>query len=536
MIKRCLSQYKRWADSAVSQDGTHHTFKNERLYSHSFKCVLPFHDPGLAPVQHESGKWFHVTFPSGTAAYRQRFDRVFGFYQGLACAVLESSWFHVHPDGSRFDSSFVWAWAGNFQNGACVVRNASGEYFHQLRDKTVIGPYLYCGDFREGCAAVRLSSGLCTHVRMDGTHVHGKTFFDLGVYHKGFAVARDADGWFHIDMNGNDILKGRRFKLLEPFYNSHAAATRNDGTRVIINENGEEVHAIPSGHDDSEDRSCIQHLATSYWPSMTVKCGLDFDSPSSFPPELLHAWKDLGLHETRRGHLLNGEMREIAWYWLNPQLQPWLRASQRLRERPKNFFDELSVEHVSRMQHVLELYSSSWVNEAANAIAKLVPNSSKVMDVGGGLGALAERLQSLGLKDVCLFERPDVAALAKKRRPQIRVESGSFMDDSFPPALVTHFVLAHVLHDWNDDTCVTLIQKILSRAEAIFVVERISTSERPHALLGLNMAITIGGKERTWKEWKILMQKANAQAEIVAELPDDRHLFRVSRGHSKSLE
>ncbi len=524
----------------MSRDGTHHLIHvKERLYPHAFLHVLPFHAPGLAPAQGLDRRWCHVLFPSGLPAYRERFDRAFGFYQDLACVVQGSNWFHVHPDGERFNLTRDWAWAGNFQNGACVVRSHEGRYFHHLRvnDGAIVhGPYLYCGDFRERCAVVRLeTTGLCTHVDLDGGFVHGKQFFELGVFHKGTALAKDARGWFHVDMQGQDVLLGKRFLSLEPFYNSQAAATCLDGRRVVIDESGAISHDIGLGHDDSEDRAFVQNLVTSYWPAMTVKCGLDLQRP--FPPALELAWKELGLWHTRRGNLLEGEMRGIASYWLGAQLAPWLDASRRL-ERKLDFFEELTAEGVTKMHHVLELYSREWVKSVTDCIAHrlaLSPFSSVVVDVGGGLGLLVDSLRLMGISAM-LYERPEVAELASRKRPQISVIPGNFFTDSIPKA--SHFVLAHVLHDWNDNVCEQLIRKLMNNeaTESIFIVERISTSEHTHALLGMNMAITTGGKERSWEEWSAIIETAGGKVEIVAELPNKRFVLEVSKPRPESQE
>jgi len=61
---------------------------------------------------------------------------------------------------------------------------------------------------------------------------------DLGVYHKNFATARDKRGWFHIDMQGEELYP-QRYLMIEPFYNGFALVTDSDGKKIVINEQGE---------------------------------------------------------------------------------------------------------------------------------------------------------------------------------------------------------------------------------------------------------------------------------------------------------
>ena len=73
--------------------------------------------------------------------------------------------------------------------------------------------------------------------------LNGKKFLDLGVYHKGFATAKDEKGWFHIDKSGNPVY-AERYLIVEPFYNGFALVTDFLGNKMIINEKGEKVLCI----------------------------------------------------------------------------------------------------------------------------------------------------------------------------------------------------------------------------------------------------------------------------------------------------
>ncbi len=229
-----------WTRAVISDDGTHHTIDGAAVYAARFLAVQKFHAPGLAPAIDASGA-FHIT-PLGHPAYSNRFRQTWGFYEDLAAAEDAHGWCHIRPDGTPLtDRRF--AWCGNFQEGRCAVRNLDGTYCHLTPEGTPAYPerYLYAGDFRDGAAVVRCPQrGLCTHITPDGRPLHGQWFIDLDVYHKGFARARDAGGWFHLDRRGHAAFT-TRLASVEPFYNGTAIAESIDGRRLLIDQAGRAV-------------------------------------------------------------------------------------------------------------------------------------------------------------------------------------------------------------------------------------------------------------------------------------------------------
>jgi hypothetical protein len=59
----------------------------------------------------------------------------------------------------------------------------------------------------------------------------------LGIFHKNIATAKDKNGWFHIDKNGNEVYKNR-YLSIEPFYNGFALVTTFENEKIIIDEKG----------------------------------------------------------------------------------------------------------------------------------------------------------------------------------------------------------------------------------------------------------------------------------------------------------
>jgi len=225
-------------------DGSHHIAENGGpLYSARFRQVLAFHEPGLAPASPlGSGKWCFID--SDGLPWSRLFDRAFGFYYGRAAVVEDRRWHHVLPDNIATKRAYrhSWAWCGNYQGGLCTVRLAATpepRYGHIDYAGELLpggGTYAYAGDFREGHAVVRdARTGLCDHVLEDGSRC-GRSLEELDVFHKGFARARDAAGWFYLDREGGDALRGRRYAALEPFYNGVALAQRFDDARVLLSD------------------------------------------------------------------------------------------------------------------------------------------------------------------------------------------------------------------------------------------------------------------------------------------------------------
>lgn len=126
-----------------------------------------------------------------------------------------------------------------------MVRDFQGRYFHineggkaAYRER-----YAYAGDFRDDAAVVQQSNGLATHIDASGHLLHGKWYPALDVFHKGFARARDDQGWHHINRSGQPAYE-RRFMEVDAFYNGQAWAKDLDGSPLIINQRGEGLRTL----------------------------------------------------------------------------------------------------------------------------------------------------------------------------------------------------------------------------------------------------------------------------------------------------
>lgn len=225
-----------WREISVALEGTHHVRRGVALYAERFDAVLLFHAPGLAPVRKDGRAW-HVDI-GGRAAYARRFVRTFGFYEGRAAVEADDGCHHILEDGAdSYGARF--SWCGNYQRGFAPARTGASEYLHlDLGGEPLYAQrWRYAGDFRDGAAVVQRVDGRSTHIDSSGAFLHATWFLDLDVFHKGFARARDADGWMHIDRRGCAAYR-RRFLSVEPFYNGQARVERFDGGIDVIDETG----------------------------------------------------------------------------------------------------------------------------------------------------------------------------------------------------------------------------------------------------------------------------------------------------------
>jgi len=506
-----------WERSRPHRDNTHHcTIDGFAIYQARYEAVLPFHPPGLAPVS-DGEKWFFI-IPDGASAFPQVFSRAFGFYCGLAAVEVDGSWFHIKSDGTRaYETN--WSWCGNFQQNRCTVRDEEGVYHHIREDGNPLksSPNAYAGDFREGAAVVRGFDGYCRHIDLEGRTLHNHKFLDLDVYHKGFAIARDSQGWHHIDMNGEDISEGRRYSRIEPFYNGQALVKKLNGELFVIDESGVEQTYIQRAK--SEYKSNFNESFTAYWQPLTIRLGIlagltSRESVLSLSESDLKvvrdAWVNLGLlgpHSdlTPLGRTLSSseELLDRALYWTGPQLIPWIEGENRLINPALrlDFFEFHSndVELSGLIHRVLDSYASDDWNGVSQMLS--LEGEETVVDLGGGKGALLSELNKHRGKRI-LVDRPEV--IIDLEIDDIDIIPLNIFKDDIPEAEV--YLLSRILHDWSDQKAINLLTRLPCESR-IIVIDR-TNDDGEHGLLNLNMLLTTGGKERSTDEWNHLFAQA----------------------------
>lgn len=151
-----------------------------------------------------------------------------------------------------------------------------------------------------------------------------------------------------------------------------------------------------------------------------------------------------------------------------------------------------------------------------------------VVDVGGGNGTLLIELirRKPGLKGI-VFDLPEVAQEAKGRvteaglEDKIRVAAGSMFDGV--PEEGDAYVLAVVLHDWNDEAAAKILHQLretMPDESRLVILDAILESESEddnRRWLDLLMLVLNGGRERTEQDWNELLGDAGFRVERFGE-------------------
>ena len=142
-----------------------------------------------------------------------------------------------------------------------------------------------------------------------------------------------------------------------------------------------------------------------------------------------------------------------------------------------------------------------------------------VVDVGGASGnmlaaVLARHPGTHGL----LFDRPHVVVDAERLLKdngvfdRVTVEAGDFFRSV--PSGGDAYILSHILHDWNDDQCLTILghcRRAMKPDSRLLIVEMVlppGDAPHPGKILDMVMLVLIGGQERTETEYADLLEKS----------------------------
>lgn len=144
----------------------------------------------------------------------------------------------------------------------------------------------------------------------------------------------------------------------------------------------------------------------------------------------------------------------------------------------------------------------------------------RLVDLGGATGHLAIaacesypnlRATVLDLPNVEKFARAHISRSSVAGR--IDFVASDFFAQELPPADL--YNLGRILHDWSEDKIVPLLRKIqesLAPGGALLIEETLVKSDRsgpiPSLMQDLNMLVCTDGKERTFSEYRALLESA----------------------------
>ncbi len=137
----------------------------------------------------------------------------------------------------------------------------------------------------------------------------------------------------------------------------------------------------------------------------------------------------------------------------------------------------------------------------------------RIVDVGGSQGVLLSSLLAHNNKARgVLFDRADVIEEARRNVDQTRIElvAGDFFEEV--PANGDLYLLKSILHDWPDEKCATILNRVHRAARpgaTLLVVEMLlpdTPQPSPAAFMDLNMLVMLNGRERTANEMTAMLK------------------------------
>ncbi len=230
-----------------------------------------------------------------------------------------------------------------------------------------------------------------------------------------------------------------------------------------------------------------------------------------------------------------GSLRSMAEMITSPShWLPWGRFSDTVRTGQSGSLHAFGTDIFSWFQQPENKAQWDVFNAAMSGFSGMVAKAaagsynfaqfSRIVDIGGGQGAFLRTI--LGVAPNArgvLFDLPDVVSdVTDTLGGRIECVGGSFFEGV--PAGADCYTMKHIIHDWSDEHCRTLLGHV-ARAMApnarVLVCETVmpeTPEPHPAKFMDLNMlAMTEGGCERTAAEFAALF--ASAGLKLVAVHP-----------------
>ena len=105
----------------------------------------------------------------------------------------------------------------------------------------------------------------------------------------------------------------------------------------------------------------------------------------------------------------------------------------------------------------------------------------------------------------------------------------SFIDFTFDAVPAGHdaYILSHIIHDWDEDQCLTILRNCRNAIAAdgrLLIVEMVlpeGDTPHPGKMLDMMMLVGPGGQERTPSEYSSLLSKADFEMTRVVPTNSD---------------
>jgi len=170
----------------------------------------------------------------------------------------------------------------------------------------------------------------------------------------------------------------------------------------------------------------------------------------------------------------------------------------------------------------------------------------RLCDVGGGTGGmLAEVLERHTSMRGVLFDLPEVVEQARPALAdrglldRVEIVGGSFFDHV--PEGCDAYMLQAIIHDWDDESCVTILSRCreaMAAGARILVIENVlgpspSSADQFARSFDLVMLVTSGlGRERSKTQFGSLFARAGLRIRRDVTLPSLFHVLELEADHS----
>ncbi|CAM4245552.1 methyltransferase [Kibdelosporangium persicum] len=229
--------------------------------------------------------------------------------------------------------------------------------------------------------------------------------------------------------------------------------------------------------------------------------------------------------------------RAAALYWMETHYLPFsdLLHNVRTGETAANhYYGEPFFDWIVKKPELVELQTSTMANVTGGLRAGMfddyrLPAGAVVADIGGANGSVLVRfLAKEPDRRGIVFDLPEVVPGARRHieeqglADRVDVVAGDFFE-SVPPADV--YVLAYVLHDWDDEKCRRILGSIEAAAKPgarlVIVEGLVPAGDEPHLtkMIDLIMLAMGGGKERSADEFEQLLSSAGFTLDRIVPTP-----------------
>ncbi|CDL81339.1 methyltransferase [Xenorhabdus szentirmaii] len=210
-----------------------------------------------------------------------------------------------------------------------------------------------------------------------------------------------------------------------------------------------------------------------------------------------------------------------AWSKYGQSLNKMNEKSAFELSHQESFFEHISHEHNKPLKMVFDNLMSKTTDIMSEHILENMPLEGihSMMDIGGGLGALAKYIKTHRPHIQCHVM--DLYDFDRQESEGVTFIKGDFF--STIPAAYDAYSIKNVLHNWTDNKSVEIlsnIHKAMREDSVLYIIEMV---KEPHEAdsesFDLYMDITVSGKSRSLPEFESIAKQAGLSITNTYKMP-----------------